>query len=298
VELFVQRVLDGVASGSIYAALGLSLVLVYRTTATLNLAQGEMAMLSAFLAWWLCADASGPELPLGVAVVVAIAASFVLGGLIERVFMRPVEQSNDHLRAVIVTIALFVMINATTGWLFSSETQRLPSMFPGGNVDVGDVTFPKATIGVLIVLALLCVVLWLLLQRTKIGLAMRAVASNPESAGLSGVPVGSLLLLGWGLAAAVGGLAGILVAPRLYLSTGMMQGVLIYAFAAIAIGGFDSFVGAIVGGFAVGIIESLLGSYVGFIGSQLKLSSALVIRLLILMFRPTGIFGRARVERV
>lgn len=297
-ELFVQRVIDGLASGSTYAALGLALVLIFRTTAIFNFAQGEMAVFTAFFTWWLSTSPQGPGIPLGLAVVVALVASFLGGALIERTVIRPIEGSDNHLVPVVVAIALFVSIDAVIGKLFGTETRRMPSLFPDGNVTMGSVVVAKSTIGLFVVLGALCGSLWLLLHRTRVGLAMRAVASNSESSGLTGVPVDRLLMFGWGLAAVVGGIAGILVAPRLFLGTTMMQGVLIYAFAGVAIGGLDSLVGAIVGGLGVGVLESLVGGYVDFVGSQLKLSFALMVLVGFLIVRPTGLFGRKAIVRV
>jgi branched-chain amino acid transport system permease protein len=295
--LFLQRVLDGLSSGSTYAALGLALVLVFRSTRLLNLAQGEMAMFGAYVAWWFCASAGGPGWPLGFAIAASLAISFVGGAVIERVLVRPIEGSSNHLQSVVVVVALFVAINAITAWMFGTEAQRMPDVFPVGTFELAGVVVPWSAIGLLAVLAVLSVLLWLLLQRTRIGLAMRSVASNPESSSLAGVPVSRLLMLGWGLAAAVGSLAAILVAPRLYLSTTMMQGVLLYAFLAVAIGGFDSFLGAIVGGLTVGVLESLVGGYVGFIGSNLKLSFGVVVLIVFLLVRPWGLFGSPQVAR-
>lgn len=295
--LFLQRILDGLSSGATYAALGLALVLVFRSTRLINLAQGEMAMFGAYLAWWFTAAPGGPGWPLGVAIGGSLVASFAGGAALERVLVRPIERSTNHLLPVVVVVALFVAINAITAWRFGTDAQRMPEVFPIGTFDVAGVIVPWSTIGLLVTLAAISVLLWLLLQRTRLGLAMRAVASNPESSSLAGVPVSRLLMFGWGLAAAVGSLAAVLVAPRLYLSTTMMQGVLLYAFLAIAIGGFDSFAGAIVGGLAVGVLESLVGGYVGFIGSNLKLSFGVVVLIAFLLVRPWGLFGSPQVAR-
>lgn len=295
--LFLQRVLDGLTSGTTYAALALALVLVYRSTRILNLAQGEMAMFGAYLAWWLCSAPGGPGWPLGVAIAGSLIFSIVAGALIERTLVRPIERAGNHLQSVVVVVALFVAVNALTAWRFGTEAKRMPDVFPVSTFRVAGVVVPWSALGLMAALAVIAFLLWLLMQRTRIGLAMRAVASNPESSSLSGVPVSRLLMFGWGLAAAVGSLAAILVAPRLYLSTTMMQGVLLYAFLAVAIGGFDSFLGAIVGGLIVGVLESLVGGYVSFIGSNLKLSFAVVVLIAFLLLRPAGLFGSTQVAR-
>lgn len=288
----LQVTIDGMASGSIYAALALALVLIFRSTGLVNFAQGEMAMFSTYIAWQL--TQSG--VPVWGALALAVAVSFVGGVVIERTVIRRVEASS-HLAVVIVTLGLFVGFNSLAAYIWSSLIKTMPDPFPQHTFDLGGVRVTANSIGTLVVLLAVVLVLYLLFQRTTIGLAMRAAAANAESARLVGVRVSSMLMLGWGLSAAVGALAGALAAPRLFLEPNLMVGVLIYAFAAATLGGFDSPLGAVVGGLVVGVTEELAGRYVGFIGSDLKILVPLLLIFAVLLLRPNGLFGRAAVVR-
>lgn len=291
-ELFFQRIVDGLASGAIYAALALALVLIYRSTSLLNFAQGEMAMFSTFLGWIFTSEG----LPVWLSIAVAMAISFVAGAAIERFLIRPVGTDN-LLAIVIVTIGIFIAINALAGWIYGTDGRVFPSAFPNESWDVGGVRISAELIGNLAVLFGVVGLLFLVFQKTKIGLAMRAVANDMQSSRLVGIPASRMLMLGWGLAAALGALAGCLVAPVLTLDLNMMQGVLIYAFAAATLGGFDSPIGAVVGGLIVGVVENLAGGYLG-IFDRLELLSAFVLILVVLLFKPSGLFGKTEVQRV
>ncbi|GGS58395.1 branched-chain amino acid ABC transporter permease [Actinokineospora fastidiosa] len=289
---FIQQLVEGLGAGAIYASLALALVLIYRFTGIVNFAQGEMAMFATFIAWQLVQAG----VPFWLALGATLAIAFGGGMLIERVVIRPVEGAPE-LALVIVTLGLFILVNAAAGWIWSFLIKDFPSPFPGGALDAGGVHLSYSTLGVLGVVAVVMGLLYILFRYTKIGLAMRAVASNPASARLLGIRVSGVLALGWGLAALVGAVSGVLVAPVLFLEPTMMGGVLIYAFAAATLGGFDSPVGAVVGGLVVGIAETLAGAYVGVIGSDLKIGVPLAVIIGVLLFRPQGLFGRAAVER-
>ncbi len=289
---FLQQIIVGLGAGAIYASLALALVLIYQFTGIVNFAQGELAMFSAYIAWQFMAAG----LPFWLALVLTLAVSFAGGMLIERVVIRPVEGAPE-LTVVIVTVGLFIFVNAAAGWIWSFLIKDFPNPFPGGAIEAGGLSLGYSTLGIMAVVGVVMGLLYLLFQHTKVGLGMRAVATNPSSARLVGIRVGWTLALGWGLAATVGAVSGILVAPLLFLEPNMMGGVLIYAFAAATLGGFDSPVGAVVGGLVVGVAETLAGAYVGFIGSDLKVGVPLVIILFILLLRPQGLFGRAAVER-
>jgi branched-chain amino acid transport system permease protein len=290
---FVQQVVDGAAQGSIYGAVALALVLIYRTTGIVNFAQGEMAMFSTFIAWALLQAG----LPLGPALVCALALSFVGGMLIERVIIRPVE-GGEPLALVIVTLGLLILLNSGAGWIWGFDNRSFPSIFGDGTVEVAGVRIDVESLGIVAVMLVVVGLIFVLFQKTKLGLAMRAVAMNPESSRLAGIRVGRTLMIGWGLAALVGALAGALVAPRLFLDVNFMSAVLIYSFAAATLGGFDSPLGAIVGGWIIGISETLAGYYVDFIGADLKILVPLGIILVVLMIRPSGLFGSREVARV
>ena len=292
-ELFFNQVINGIQSGCIYAALALALVLIFRSTSLLNFAQGEMAMFSTFVAY-LFVDWGAP-----VVVGILIAMIFSVGGgaLIERTLIRPVGVDNV-LAIVIVTIGIFIAVNALAGWIYGTDGRVFPRIFANESlVTFGDVTITQETVGTLGILLAVVGLLYLLFQYTKIGLAMRAVASNPESSRLVGIPVGRILMLGWGMAAALGALAGALAAPQLNLSLNLMQGVLIYAFAAATLGGFDSPLGAVVGGLIVGVTQNLAGQYIDFFDG-FELASAFLLILVVLLVRPQGLFGSKVVTRV
>ncbi|HVW44952.1 MAG TPA: branched-chain amino acid ABC transporter permease [Amycolatopsis sp.] len=293
--LLIQRLLDGLSGGAVYAALALAIVLVFRSTGTLNLAQGEMAMFTCFLAWKLSTGLGWPVVP---AIVVAMAAGFAGGALIERVVVRPVEDRPDHLPIIIVTLGLMLAINALAGGLFTVDIVRLPDVFPAGALQLGGVHLAYSTIGLLAVLLVVSALIWALFQRTRIGLHMRASVDSPESARLVGIRRSHMLMLGWGIAGALGALAAVLVAPQTFVHTGMLQGVLLYAFAAATLGGFTSVLGAVVGGLIVGVLQSLAVGYIDFIGNDLSLLVALAIIIAVLMVKPNGLFGRADSSRL
>ncbi|WP_147135591.1 branched-chain amino acid ABC transporter permease [Nocardia ninae] len=290
---FLQQIFEGISSGALYAGLALALVLIYRFTGIVNFAQGELAMFSAFLAWQFMQHG----FPFWLSLIATLIVSFIGGMLIERVIIRPVEGAPE-LTLVIVTVGLFFFINAAAGWIWSFQVKSFPNPFPDGALRAGGVTAGYGNLGVLAVVGVVMGLLYLLFRYTKIGLAMRAVACNPQSARLVGIRVGTVLSLGWGLAALVGAVSGVLSAPLLFLEPTMMGGVLIYAFAAATLGGFDSPGGAVAGGLIVGIAETLTGAYVDVIGTELKIGVPLVIIFGVLLVRPQGLFGRAAVERV
>jgi branched-chain amino acid transport system permease protein len=292
-SLFFNQVINGIQAGAIYAALALALVLIYRSTGLLNFAQGEMAMFSTFVAW-LLADSGFPVV---VAILVAMAISMVGGAIIERTLIRPVGVDNV-LAIVIVTVGIFIATNALAGWIYGTDGRVFPRIFPNDAlIEVGDVAITQETVSIVGILLLVVFLLYLLFQHTKVGLAMRAVASNRDSSRLCGIQVGRILMLGWGLAAALGALAGALAAPQLNLSLNLMQGLLIYAFAAATLGGFDSPLGAVVGGLIVGVTQSLAGQYIPFFNG-FELASAFLLILIVLLVRPQGLFGRKVVQRV
>ncbi|MDH4325306.1 MAG: branched-chain amino acid ABC transporter permease [Betaproteobacteria bacterium] len=288
-DAFLHQVLAGLATGGIYASLALALVMIYQATHLVNFAQGEMAMFATYFAWSLI-NAGMPYWP---AFLLTVVFAFVLGVVIERVIIRPVENS-PVLVIVVVFIALLVILNSVTGWIFSYTIKTFPSPFPAEPIFGQYITsHGGGAIGVTMVVLVL---LYLFFRFTPLGLAMRAAAQNPESARLVGIRVGWMLALGWGLAAAIGGVAGMMVAPIVFLDPNMMGGVLLYAFAAALVGGIDSPGGAVFGGFLVGVLENVLGAFV--IGNELKLAVALVLIIGVLVVRPSGFFGKVLVTRV
>lgn len=292
-DLLLQRIVDGLSDGAIYGLVALAVVLVYRSTGVLNFAQGEMGMFCAFIAWRVT-EAGGS---LGLAIIVGVVAGFVLGGAIERVVMRPFE-GGDHLRMTMVTVGVLLVVNALAGFLFTTATVRFASPFGSGTFSWGGVHIEKHSLGVLLSLAVVSAALWALFTKSNTGIRLRAASQNPESSQLLGINVGQNLLLGWGLAGAMGALAAMLIAPTAYLSTSMMSTVILFGFTAAIVGGLDSSVGAVVGGLGVGLLQNLVSGYVPFVGTQLQLATALVVVLVALLVRPQGLFGRARLVRV
>jgi branched-chain amino acid transport system permease protein len=293
VDTLIQQIVSGLATGGIYGSLALALVMIYQATDVVNFAQGEMAMFSTYLAWTLL----NAGLPYWVAFVATLAIAFVGGLLIERVLIRPVE-SAPVLTIVIVCIGLLVILNSMAGWIYSYIQKPFPSPFPSTPIRVGNIYFGAHSIGALGITLLVLLGLYVFFRFTTLGLAMRAAAQNPVSSRLCGIRVGWMLAIGWGLAALVGAVAGMMVAPIVFLDPNMMSGILIYAFASATLGGFTSPGGAVVGGLIVGVIENLVGTYVGFIGTELKLTVALALILIVLVVRPSGLFGRGAVHRV
>jgi branched-chain amino acid transport system permease protein len=291
-ERFLQVLVDGWATGSLYGALAVAVVLIFRTTGIVNFAQGELAMFSTFIAWGLLQAG----LPLALAILGTLALSFAGGMVIERAIIRPVE-GGEVLTLVIVTLGLYILVNSLAGWIWGFGNRAFPSVFGDDSFEVAGVAIAVESLGIVAVLIALVAILFAVFQRTKVGLAMRAVAMNPDSSRLHGISVGRTLMIGWGVAALVGALAGVLIAPRLFLDVNFMGAVLIYSFAAACLGGFDSPLGALLGGWIVGIAENLAGTYVDFIGSDLKILVPLAVILVVLLFRPTGLFGSAEVAR-
>ena len=288
-DALLHQVLAGLATGGIYASLALALVMIYQATHLVNFAQGELAMFTTYIAWSLI-NAGMPYWP---AFFLTVAFAFVLGVIIERVIIRPVEQA-PVLAVVVVFIALLLILNSVTGWIYTYTIKTFPSPFPAQ--PVFGKYLSSHEFGAIAVTLVVLALLYAFFRFTPLGLAMRAAAQNPESSRLVGIRVGWMLALGWGLAAAVGAVAGMMVAPIVYLDPNMMGGVLLYAFAAALVGGIDNPGGAVVGGFTVGVLENVLGAFV--IGNELKLSVALVIIIGVLLIKPSGFFGRVQVTRV
>jgi branched-chain amino acid transport system permease protein len=293
-QQFAQQVVSGLAQGAIYGSLALALVLIYKATEVINFAQGEMAMFTTYIAWSLITHH-------GMSYWWAFAATLLIafaGGVgLQRVVIRPLERASV-LTVVMATIALLVVFNGLAAWIWSPAIQFFPSPFPATTWVVGGVHIAKQDVGTLGVTMACVFVLWLFFRFTKLGLAMRAGALNPDAARLLGVRTSWLLGLGWGFAAVLGAVSGMMVAPNVFLQPNMMQAILIYAFAAAVLGGLESPVGAVVGGLVLGVGLNLLGTYVHFVSSELQLPVALVVLLVVLVVRPAGLLGRVAVRRV
>jgi branched-chain amino acid transport system permease protein len=288
-DLLLHQVLSGLATGGIYASVALALVMIYQATHLVNFAQGEIAMFATYGCWSLIQAG----LPYWGAFFLTIVASFIGGVLIQRVIMRPVENA-PVLSVVIVFIGLLVIFNSVAGWIYTYTIKPFPSPFP--EKALFDITYVGPhELGAMCVTLVVLALVFAFFRFTPLGLAMRAAAQNPVSSRLVGVRVSWMLALGWGLASAIGAVAGIMVAPIVFLEPNMMGGILLYAFAGALLGGIDSPGGAVAGGFLVGVIENVVGVY---LGTEVKLSVALVIIVTVLVLKPSGLFGRVQVARV
>jgi branched-chain amino acid transport system permease protein len=289
---FIDLTLNGISIGAIYAAVALALVLIWRATRILNFAQGAMLMITTFIASGVIS--SGGSYPLGVAA--ALVSGFVLGAVIERVVIRRIE-SAPPLNAVIVTLGLYTLLVAIAGMIWGNTPRAFPAAFSLRGYNVGGTTLlftPNDTFIVLVVLGV-ALLLALLFRATSLGLQMRAAAFAAEVARLLGVRVGRMFTVGWGLAAVVGALAGVLVAPSVFLGPNSFDAILISGFVAAVLGGLDSPPGAVVGGIVLGLALSYVAGYEG---SALVPLAALVILIVVLMIRPSGLFSAARERRV
>jgi branched-chain amino acid transport system permease protein len=289
-DAFLHQLLAGLASGGIYASVALALVMIYQATHHINFAQGEMAMFSTFLAWMLIQAG----LPYWLAFVATVVLSFVLAAAVEFTVIRPMH-NKPAISVVVVFIGLLVIFHSLAGWLFGYTIKQFPSPFPS-DAWYGSAMMSAHEVGAIAVTLVVVSALFSFFRFTPLGLAMRAAAQNPASSRLVGINVGRMLMLGWGLAGAIGAVAGMMVAPVVFLDPHMMTGVLLYAFAGALIGGIDSPIGAVLGGFLVGVLENLIGTYV--VGTELKLSVALVLIVGVLIVRPAGLLGRTVVSRV
>jgi branched-chain amino acid transport system permease protein len=292
-SIFAQQTVAGLAQGAIFGSLALALVLIYRATEVINFAQGEMAMSTTYIAYQLTLWG----LSYWLAFFLTLGIAFVYGVVVQLAVIRPV-QHKSVLAVVIVTVGLFILIDGLVTWKWGADLKFMPAPFGNTVYHVGDVAFSRQDIGVLLVSILSVVLLWVMFQFTKIGLAMRAAALRPSAAALVGVRVNWMLAIGWGLAAVLGAVAGLMTEPTVFLQPTMMQAILLYAFAAAVLGGLESPAGAVIGGLALGVFLNLVGQYVGFATAELRLPIAFAVLLVVLLVKPTGLFGRKQVRRV
>jgi branched-chain amino acid transport system permease protein len=295
-SLFLQQTIAGLANGGIYASLAVALVLIYRATEVINFAQGAIATFTTYVAWQLIEWG----LTYWVAFACTLAIAFAGGFVVELVAIRPVERRGSQLTVVIASIGLLILIEGAIGRIWGNQVKFMPAPFPARIYHLGGAAFSLQDLGTIGISIASVFVLWLFFQFTKIGLAMRAAAVRPQAARLVGIRVSWLLSLGWGLAAGLGAVAGMLAAssPSVLLQPSMMDGILIYAFAAAVLGGLESAAGAVIGALAIGVLLNLLGSYVSWITPQLLLPAAFVLMLVVLLIKPSGLFGRTRTRRV
>jgi len=302
--LFLQNLTNALANGAVYALMALTVVMIYKTTGHLNFAQGEMAMFSTFVVYVLVIEQG---FNVWAAIVLVVLGSMVVGAGIERILIQPLEK-RSVLAPVILTLGLFFILNGGAATIWGTQPHSpIPAPFPGKLDDKVDIITDRVphffvtykAIGVWITVMVLVLLLNLLLKRTKLGLAYRAVAANAESSLIVGIPVKRMLMLGWALAAGIGAIAGAVIAQyRNVLDFNFMAAVLLFGFAAACVGGFDSIMGAVIGGLLVGVVETFTPALFTFVGSELSLVMVLLVILIVLYFRPQGLFGSKRVERV
>jgi len=286
-----ELVLSGMAVGGLYAVFALALVLMYQSTGVVNFGQGEIATFTTFIAWAMLA-----HLDLWAVFPLTLLAAFALGALLERIVMRPVEGAPPT-NGVIVTLGLFVVFNSFDLWRFQSVPKTFPSAFGSGALTLGGIAISRHNLGTLLFSLGLVLFLYLFFQRSKLGLAIRATVDNRFAAQLQGIPVMRMLTMGWALAAAAGAVAGLLVAPVLFLEPNMMFSVLLFAFAAAVLGGLDNAPGAVVGGYLVGVIQTLGGAWSP-VGPDVRIVLAFAMIVGVLLVRPQGLFGRQVARRV
>jgi branched-chain amino acid transport system permease protein len=295
---FAQLTVQGLAVGAVYGSLALALVLVYRATHVINFAQGELAMLTVYIAYQLIQWG----LSYWEAFFATLAIAFALGTVLEVTLIRPVLH-RSVIAAVIVTVGLFVLIDGVVNWIWGGAFRSMPSPFGTKIYEVGGVSIARLYIGMFVVVIISVLLVWALFRFTKLGLGMRAAALRPVEAAFVGVRVQWMLAIGWGLAALLGAVAGLMAQPSQFVLTPtLMQPILVYAFAAAVLGGLDSPAGAVVGGLLIGVSLNLVVQY-GHIGSfkitsELQTPAAFAVILLVLLLKPEGLFGHRQVRRV
>jgi branched-chain amino acid transport system permease protein len=292
--VFAQLTVQGLALGAVYGSLALALVLVYRATHVINFAQGELAMATTYVAYQLIKWG----LSYWEAFFATLAVAFVLGMVLELALVRPV-QHRSVIAAVIVTVGLFVLIDGVVNWIWGGDFKYMPPPFGTKVYHLGGVSIARLYPGMLAVVLISLLLVWGLFRFTKLGLGMRAAALRPSEAALVGVRVEWMLAIGWGLAAVLGAVAGLMAEPsQFYLDPSLMQPILVYAFAAAVLGGLDSPAGAVVGGLAIGVSLNLVVQYVHPITSELQTPFAFAVLLAVLLLKPSGLFGQRAMRRV
>ncbi len=286
----VHVVVSGLATGAIYALMALSLVIIYNATRTLNFAQGEMLMMSTFVAW---AAQRALGLPLVLTLVVAILAGGALAWLVERAIIRRAI-AGTHWDVLIITVGLSLILRAAAGLAWTHDEFPFPSFFPSAPLVVGPARVAPVSLGILGGSLALMAALWALFRFTRLGRAMRAVAQNQRAARLMGISVERVYSTSWVLAGVVGAVAGVLVAPVVFLSSTMGL-IVINGFTAAVIGGFGSMPGAVVGGMFLGVLENLAPLY---LPSGIRYSVPFVVLVAVLVVRPAGLVGRVERRKV
>jgi branched-chain amino acid transport system permease protein len=286
-----QLIVSGLALGSIYALLALSLVLINKATDVVNFAQGEMAMFGTFLCFALLTKAGMPFIPV---VLLAAPIGALLGLATERIAMRPL-QGAPQVNALIATIGLWMIFHHSAGWIWGYDPVRFPSLFPSDPLNLLGARIAENSLGIIGASVLVMLLLYLFFEYTRTGIAMRATSMNRRAAQLMGIQVERVALLAWSLATAISVISGLLIAPLTFLDSEMMFAVLLKAFAGAILGGFNSLPGAVAGCLLIGVLESLFAAYVS---TAFKDTFAFGIIIAVLMLRPQGLFTHQLGQKV
>ncbi|MDR0342499.1 MAG: branched-chain amino acid ABC transporter permease [Nocardiopsaceae bacterium] len=289
---FIQFTLGGISFGLVYAAIGLSLVLIWRGTRILNYGQGAMAMLTTFVAFTVIQHTGSYWLGFAA----ALATGLVLGAVIERIVIRPAE-GKPVLNAVVVTIGLLVLLEGIAGIIYGGQYRSFPAAFSITGLRAGSFPLGISRNDLFVAGAVLLAALALaaLFRYTPAGLRLRAAAFNARAARLLGVRVGRVLTLGWALAGLIGALAGLLVSPSTFLYPSSMDSIFVLGFTAAVIGGLDSPAGAVIGGLILGVLLNYVG---GYLGSDLVPLFGLAALAVVLMLKPSGLLASSGPRRV
>ena len=289
---FLQIVLDGLMTGTVYAALALALSVVFQGTGMLNLAQGELAVVAAYLSWMVLSWGWS----MWVAIPIAVVASALLGAGIYQGIIRFVPaHREDSLMTIGVTLLLG--LNALVAIVWGSDPRRFPSPFGDWVLQFGGLRLTAQQLGGALLVAFAMGIMAVVFTRTNVGLRLRAVAQNPKSAALLGMRAAIWLSAGWAVACAVGAVAGVVAAPTLGLSPAMMTIPLLMALAATNLGGITSRVGVVIGGLLIGVLTAIGGRYVPGLGGDLNVVLAFSVVLAVVLVKPAGLFGRESVVR-
>jgi branched-chain amino acid transport system permease protein len=288
--MLAQQIVSGLATGSLYALTAIGIVLIFRNTRTINLAQGDFSMIGAFVALVVLERFEGSLL---VGTLVAIVAVTLLAVAVERLIMRPIAKA-DWLTLFTATLGVFYILHGVAGWMWGRDTKAFPALFSSAPVSVGGTLISQAHLFNMAVAAAVGGALYLFFRFTKPGIAMRAITEDPVAAQLMGIPVRSIVMLTWAVGGVLAAISGILLAPLVYVSTQMMDGVLVKGYVGAVFGGLYSLPGAVVGSLIIGVAENLAG---GYLGAQYKVTIAFVMIVLVLALKPRGLFGgKARRE--
>lgn len=282
--MFAQQIMSGIATGSLYALTAVAIVLIFRNTRTINLAQGDFSMIGAFLALVFI---NTLQVSLIWSFVATIISVVILAGLMELLIMRRIRNA-DWLTLFTATLGVYYILHGLAGWLWGRDTKAFPNIFSVTPVSIGGTLISEAHVINILIAAGIGLMLFLFFKYTKAGIAMRAITDDVEAAQLMGIPVRFIVLLTWCVGGFLAAFSGLLLAPIIYVSPGMMDTVLIKGYVGAVFGGLYSIPGAVMGSLLIGIAENIAG---GYLGSQYKVTISFVMIVLVLAFRPRGLMG-------